>query len=100
MKYTKLRKIGKIGRINLEANKRLNALYEDSEIRNCELKLAGCENYPLNFCHRHERNWYKGDVELLSSMKQTVIGCQCCHDKIDRDKKLREEKFLILRGAE
>lgn len=102
-KKTTLRNIGKFGKINLEVNKRLKELYEDSDIRSCELRLEGCENYPLNYCHRHERDWYKQFkdvekiIEMMSSKEQTVIGCQWCHHIIDTDKKLREEKFNQLR---
>jgi len=101
-----MNKIGKFGKINIEVNKRLNDLYSESDIRNCELKLEGCENYPLNYCHRHERDWYKKFktpekiIEMMSSKNQTVIGCQWCHNKIDTNKSLREEKFLSLRGKE
>lgn len=101
-----MNKIGKFGNINLIVNKRLKELYIDSEIRNCELRLEGCENYPLNYCYRHERDWYKQFkvvariIEVMSSFVQTVIGYQYCHNIIDTNKKLREEKFLELRGKE
>jgi hypothetical protein len=100
MKRTKIRQIGKIGRINLEVNRRLKEIYIATDIRNCELGFEGCDNYPLNYCHRHEREWYKGIIKLLASINQTLIGCQYCHRKIDDNKKLREEKFLELRGEE
>jgi len=96
-----LKKLGKIGIANLQANKKLNKLYEDLGINYCEIGLPGCQGYPLNFCHRHERTYYKGDVDLLSNYKQTVIACQDnCHRKIDQDKKLREKVFMELRGIE
>ncbi|MFA5993341.1 MAG: hypothetical protein WC823_00105 [Parcubacteria group bacterium] len=100
MKRTAIRKIGKIGKANLEANKLLKILYENSDIRSCEIAGEGCENWILNYCHRHDREWYKGDVELLSSFNQTIIGCQKCHGKMDTNKKEREEIFLKLRGEE
>jgi len=101
MKKTKLNQIGKIGRANIEANKRLKNMYKEIGVNYCEIQLPGCQGYPLNYCHRHEREWYKGNVELLSSYNQTIIGCQGnCHRKIDQDKKLREEVFMQLRGKE
>lgn len=95
-----IRRVGKRGRANLSANAILNRLYAESSIRDCELKLEGCDGWPLNYCHRHERDYYKGDVEKLASFNQTVIGCQKCHRKIDDNKQLREEKFFELRGPE
>jgi hypothetical protein len=100
MKRTWINKLGKRGKANLEANKRLRVLYEESDIRSCELNIEGCENYPLQYCHRHERDWYKGNVELLSRLDQCVLGCQWCHNVIDTNKKLRERKFLKLRGKD
>ena len=96
---TGLNKIGKRGRANLEANRRLKELYQDLGIRYCEIRLPGCliNNY-LQFCHRHKRDWYKGNVDLLSDYNQTVIGCQHCHDKIEVDKKLTEKVFNKLRN--
>lgn len=99
MKRTPLRKIGKRGRANLNANKILNEVYADYP-QVCELQDEGCEGWPLNYCHRHERDYYRGDVELLGSFNQTLIGCQKCHRKLDDNKIKREERFMELRGPE
>lgn len=96
-----LRKIGKIGRANIQANKKLKELFLDKGTGYCEMRLEGClMNWPLQFCHRHRRQWYKGDVKKLSDYKQVVIGCQNCHEKIDRNQELLEEVFKKLRGDE
>ena len=100
MKRTPLKRIGKIRRANIRANKKLRGRYEITNIRHCEIKLADCTNFPLNFCHRHNRSWYKGKVGLLSSYNQTIIGCQNCHAKMDANIKFRDRIFKDLRGEE
>ena len=101
MKKTPLRRCGKIGKANIEANKRLKEVFENTNIRSCEIKMEGClGNWTLAFCHRHPRLWYNGDVEKLSDYKQVIIGCVSCHEKIDRDNDLLEKVFNKLRGKE
>ena len=98
MKKSPLKRIGKIGRANLLANKRLKELFRD--IQQCEIGLEGCmRTWPLQFCHRHRRLWYKGNVELLSDWKQVLCGCQNCHEKIDKDSELLEKVFKRLRDG-
>jgi len=97
MKKSRLNPIGKIGRANLEANKRLKELFDGQNY--CEIGLEGCmRTWPLQFVHRHKRIWYKGDVEKLSDYNEVVIGCQVCHDKIEHNAELTEEVFKRLRG--
>lgn len=99
MKRTPLRKVGRIGLANIEANKRLKELFWN--VRHCEIKLQGClDGLFLQFCHRHPRDWYKGNVELLSSYRQVVIGCTACHEQIDNDAKLKDKIFSKLRPPE
>lgn len=99
MKRTALKRVGKVGRANAQANKRLREKLGD--IHACEIRLEGCMvTWPLQFVHRHKRAWYKGDVERLSDVRQVVIGCQVCHDRIEHDSKLTEEVFTRLRGKE
>ena len=100
MKRASLKRIGKIGRANMQANKKLRDTYEFTDIKHCEIKLKDCINFPLNFCHRHNRSWYRGKVGLLSSYNQTIIGCQSCHAKMDADIRSRERIFKKLRGEE
>src|SRR3990167_1802214 len=101
MKKTPLKKIGKIGRANIGANRRLRALFRDKGIYGCELNLKDClGDFTSAFAHRHKRIWYKGDVEKLSDWKQVVIACAECHLLIDNDKDLTEKLFLKLRGTE
>lgn len=99
MRRTPLKKIGRIGRANLEANKRLREMF--GGITRCEIGLKNClGNWPLQRCHRHKRSWYKGDVEKLSDWKQVIVGCQNCHEEIEHNAELTEEVFTKLRGKE
>ena len=92
--------IGKIGRININANRKLKELYNDLGITYCEIGLPGCDNFFLQFAHRHKRIYYRSRPELLSEHNQTVLACCHCHSVIEKDKKLTEEVFMRLRGKE
>lgn len=93
-------KVGKIEKINIEANKKLKKLYSEKGIYRCELRLPGCDNFFLQFAHRHKRIEYRSRPELLSDFNQTVLACNYCHSKIEKDKKLTEDVFLRLRGKD
>lgn len=96
MKKSSLKRIGRIGKINISANRKLKIIFSGTKY--CEIKLPGClGNWLLQFCHRHKRIWYYTKPELLSDRNQVVIGCQNCHEKIENDKKLTEEVFHLLR---
>ena len=85
-------------KINREANIRLKKIFEDLGIRWCE----NCgKPYILSFAHRHKRKWYydKPD-EMLWNLKQVILACLICHDKMEKDSKLTEEIFMRLRGKE
>lgn len=93
-----MKKIGKVGLANREANNRLAQILPKEC---CEIRLPGClVTWPLHWCHRHKRSWYKGNVEKLSDKKQVVVGCQACHDKIEHNAELTEAVFNELRGNE
>lgn len=101
IKRTPLRRIGRRGKINIEANKKLREIYADKGITRCEVGLEGCSGGLFcAFAHRHRRVFYKNRPELLSSFNQTIWSCSNCHSKIDSDKKLSEEVFQNLRGYE
>ena len=42
MKRTFLKRIGKVGKNNLEANKKIKEMWEEKEINYCELKFDDC----------------------------------------------------------
>ena len=99
-KGQKMRKIGKIGKINLKANKVLKTKFEGTDIRSCEIQLSGCMGtFGLSFAHRHKRAWYRGNLESLSDFNQVVLACAHCHNKIEMDKNLTEEVFDRLRKS-
>jgi len=100
LKRTPLRRVGKVGRANLQANKKLKDVL--SGIDRCEVRESeDClDGMYLTNAHRHKRAWYQGDVELLSDWKQVVKACVNCHDAIEHDAELTEEVFMRLRGEE
>lgn len=93
-----LSRIGKIGRANLEANKRLSKHWEDNGIETCEIRLKGCLiNWLLQNVHRHKRVHYNGDVDRLSAPQEVLRGCQNCHEQLEISRELTEETFKKLR---
>jgi hypothetical protein len=93
-----MKQIGKIGKINLKANKILKDKFTELGIGYCEIQLPGCMGtFGLSFAHRHKRMWYRSQPELLSSIDQVVLSCASCHQKIEQDAKLTEEVFERLR---
>lgn len=101
MRRTPLRKIGKVGRANIAANKKIRV--QRPEIEHCE--LVGlveheCAPFALTNAHRHKRAWYGGDPDLLSDRKQWIRACVVSHDIIEHDAELTEQVFMRLRGKE
>lgn len=97
-----INRVGKVGRANAEANKRIRLYLEANPIHHCELMFEDClGNMYLQVAHKHPRAWYKGNVELLSDPNEYVIACQSCHEILDKrtdaSKKLTEEVFARLR---
>lgn len=102
LKATKpMKKVGKVGRANSAARKKIAQIAEKLDMKKCELSLVDCTvSWPLAPAHRHKRAWYKGDAKLLADPKQWVCACQGCHDEIEFDPVLTEEIFIRLRGPE
>ena len=99
MRRTFLRKIGKYGKRNLAANRKLKDNYAGSGITECEIQLDGCTyGFGLGFAHKHKRSWYYDKLELLSSIEETVIACSNCHAQMEVNAKLTKEVFKRLRG--
>ncbi len=99
MRRTPLKRIGKIGKRNIEANKIIHKRFQEEGIEHCELRLEGCMDWPLQIVHRHKRDWYKvsGREKLLYAREETALGCQHCHDKIEHDRELTEKVFKRIR---
>ena len=101
MKRSYLKRIGKIGKRNLDANKKIAQIWRDKNIIECEIKLEGClRNWLLQNVHRKKRIEYIKNPELLYNFNQVIRGCGNCHQKLENDKELTEQKFLELRGKE
>lgn len=98
-RYLSIPKIGKRGKINLEANKKLRETYL-SVYPHCEILRKNCWYIFQGFAHRHKRRWYYGKEKLLSSYWQTLMSCNQCHSEIEKDAKLTAEVFQKLRGNE
>jgi len=97
MRKTPLKRIGKRGRINLKANKKLKEIYAEKGIRQCEIMLEDClRNWTLGFAHKHRRYWYYNH-DGLDSYSETLMACTNCHSKIDTNKELLEDVFKRLR---
>jgi len=92
-----MRKIGKIGKINIEANQILKDLFTEKEIFTCEL----CHSpFFVSFHHRHKRMWYRSKPELLHEFNQVILVCAEDHDELERDKEYSKDVFMKLRGEE
>ena len=78
---------------------KLKKIYLKKGITSCELKFEGCwRDNGLSFAHRHKRIFYKSHPELLEDFNQTILACVWCHQKIEYNRKLTEEKFNKLRS--
>lgn len=101
-----MNKVGKVGRANIAANKKIKAHAEANSLDQCEICALGMEefkdiecvgSFALTTAHKHKRAWYKGDPDLLSDPKQWVKACVTSHDRIEHDEALTEEVFSRLR---
>ena len=80
---------------------RLKKEFKRRRIFYCELKFDVCWNgQALSFAHRHKRHWYFAHPELLSDFTHVILACIPCHNIIEKDAKLTEEKFMELRGPQ
>jgi len=94
-----IRRVGKRGKINIQANKKLKAVYLMFH-PHCEIRRKNCWHIFRGFAHRHKRRWYYGQEHLLARHNQTIMSCNQCHSEIEKDAKLTEEIFQKLRGNE
>jgi hypothetical protein len=94
MKKTRLKHIGKIGKRNINAVRKLKEIFMDKGITQCE--LCG-STFALSFAHKHKRVWYREFPELLADFNQVLLLCVPCHEKIEYNKELTAEIFERLR---
>lgn len=97
-----IRKIGKIGKRNIDANIILFKEYSElTDLPPCEVGKVGlCWHMFMGFAHRHERVDYRAYPEMLSKVNQTLKSCNPCHGWIDSHREEREELFLKKRGPD
>jgi len=89
-----VRRIGKIGRINIKARKKIAEIARDKDIRYCE-NCGG--TFGLAPAHRHNRVWYRNRFELLWDYQQWVGLCQRCHGEIEGNREKTAAMFKKLR---
>lgn len=102
MKRSPLKKVGAAGKANMLARKKIAETAEEKGLNYCEVQLDGCTHtWPLAPAHRHRRNHYNGDVELMADYNEWVSCCSSCHQNLDARTeeawKLTEEVFSRLR---
>lgn len=77
-----LRQIGKKGRQNIVANKRLDAFFIASGINYCELGLNGC-NGTFGLTRAHLRKRKHLTAEQLGDPQYAVLACLHCHQVVE-----------------
>lgn len=94
-----MNKIGKVGKANIAANRKLKKMFGEKGITTCELAFPGCLwDYMLTFCHKEKREAYRGNLERLSAFEEVVLGCQHCHAILDdRSKTTKKQSDAIFR---
>ncbi len=102
MRRTPIRRVGKIGKRNIEANKEIADMWMELGVTACEVRLnENCQGMNLlTNMHRHKRVWYRSCPEKLHDYRHVVRACMYCHQKCEYDKLLTERIFLALRGRE
>ena len=101
--------VGKVGKVNIKANRNIAKMWEERDIQYCEVcsvldSIEGglgwvCLQATGN-AHRHSRVWYRSRPELLWDFRQVVRACQLSHSYIDSHGEIKEKVFFILRGKE
>ena len=104
-----MKQVGKIGKINAKANKKIAQMWIDKDIYYCEacavlydldLLKWQCIQASSN-AHRNGRVWYRGKPEeLLWSFEQVIRACIPAHDFLDNNPEVKKTVFLRLRGKE
>lgn len=95
-----MRKIGKIGKRNLNALETLKWFYNDYGITSCELGLDGCMgNQFMGFAHKEKRENYRKNPEGLADFNETLLLCQNCHSILDdRSKTTKEQSDAVFKS--
>ena len=87
---------------NIESNKRLKEMFVSmGHPERCE--MCG-STFALSFAHKHRRDHYQGEyevlVETLSDYNEVIIACIKCHMSIEGKQEMTDEVFNRLRPCE
>lgn len=104
-------KVGKVGRANSTANRKIAELWKEKAIFFCEIMVDKYVNETRRICvntgfpglqnvHRHKRHWYRNRLHLLYDYTQVARGCHYCHSYIESKSELTEKIFMEIRGDE
>jgi hypothetical protein len=91
-----MKRIGKIGKINLEANKKLKELFLQKQILTCE--ICGSD-WALSWHHKHSRVWYRPWPEKLSEFSEVLLVCPEHHNLLQSDQRKSDYYFRQLRSV-
>lgn len=89
-----MKQIGKVGKINLEANKILKEKFLEYGITRCE--VSG-RNWALSFAHKRKRIDYRGCPEKLSDINEVLLLTIPIHNLIENNWELTRKLFKCLR---
>lgn len=98
-----IRRVGRVGRANLIARKKIAEYCEAHQLTRCELVLTHeCMGEAHAPAHRHARVWYRSTPEKLYDPKQWIPACQSCHFILDTQLSRAESDAIFnrLRGVE
>jgi len=91
-----LKRKGKIGKRNIEANRKIKQMWIEKGIDHCE----NCgTRYWLSNAHRNKRLYYRAHPDKLTAFSEVLRLCVPCHQKIEQDRKLSDELFNKLRNG-
>ena len=96
-----IKKIGKIGKLNQKANRKLKQLWIEKDIRYCEYPTSHLctQGMGLQNAHKHKRVWYRNKPGLLFDYGQVVRVCQRAHDLMETNRRHTLVIFKRLRGS-
>lgn len=90
--------MGRIGKRNSDANRKLKKLFQDKGITRCEIGMVGCwYSNALGFAHRKTRRHYYATPEKLYDFNEVIMACVICHQYIEGNKEATEYYFKKLR---
>lgn len=88
-----MKRVGKIGRINQEARKKIALYCAEHSLSHCELLFPGCMGtFGVAPAHKEKREWYRTRPELLYDRSHFKIACQFCHEILDNRAKTTKKQ--------